>query len=328
MKRIICYIIIFVLFMPLIVNAEVCDTSKVKIKSIDLMDKSDGVVEKEEATIKDLQVGLNLKFSTQGDFIEYKIIVKNEGNEDFELSKNDIKSDYFDYYYIYVDNTPIIKANSEKQIRFRIDYSHPVSSELINNGFSEEKQIVLKLSNDKNITNPKTSRSTVFGLILILLGFSTIIFVTKNKESAPILLFILLLLPTGVFALCNISIATNSKIVVEKVEKEFCYDVSPQISEFSNPEYYSYMDGMTWAEYFSSKYNLINDSTSTYRYYFGSSLSEECPSCKHRIPNQLLRKVSYCDEDDYDCIDSESDVYDNDKILDKSIGCYTTELSY
>ena len=312
MKR---YLLLFIiLLLPILVNAKTCDTSKVKITSIKMVDKSDTVVETEEATFSGLQTNLNLKFTEQGEHVEYKIIVKNDNTNDFELSKNTVKSDYFDYKYIYNDNTPIVKANSEKQINLRIDYSHPVPEELRDN-FIEKKQIVLNLSNDNKITNPKTSRTTIIGLLLVLLGISTVIYVSKSKKVPTLLLLLVLLLPVGVFALCNVSITTNSKIELGNGGEEFCF-IDRYVEE-SQPEYFKYEDGMTWRDYVASDYNVINDPNALYTYYFDTAIRAGNNSYKYKIPN-VIKKTKQCT-----VVDCSYNVENTDEILDKSFGCYS-----
>ena len=306
-------LLFILLLLPIGVFAKTCDTNKVKINSIEMTDKSDGVTENEEASFEGLNANLDLKFSTLKDHIEYKIIVENKNTNDFELTKKDIKTEYFDYKYIYDDNTPIVKANSKKQINLRIDYYNPVSQELINNGFVEEKQIVLNLSNEQKITNPKTSRATIIGLILVLLGLSTMIFVTKNKKEPALLLLLVLLLPVGVFALCNVSITTNSKIGVGREIKEFCFTDSRM--EEIMPLYFEYEDGMIWQEFLNSDYNLINDPNSPYTYYFDKAIGTTMPSYRYEKPNTF--KKSNCTRDCMTIINM------SEAILDKSFGCYT-----
>ena len=99
MKKIILPILLFLLFIPLYVNAEACDTDKITISSITLEDKSDGVEELDKATANGKNINLNLSMSEVGDSIEYKFIVKNNSNEDYELDKTSLKlnSDYINY---------------------------------------------------------------------------------------------------------------------------------------------------------------------------------------------------------------------------------------
>ena len=73
MKKIILSLLLFIIFIPFIVNAETCDNKNVTIESIVLDNKSDTVEELDEATVKGRSINLNLSMSDVGDNIEYKI---------------------------------------------------------------------------------------------------------------------------------------------------------------------------------------------------------------------------------------------------------------
>ena len=99
------------MFIPIFVNAESCDSDKIAISSITIESKSDSVEELDEATASGKNINLNLSMSKVGDNIKYKIIVKNDSNEDYELDKTSLKinSDYIDYVIESEDNSSIIK---------------------------------------------------------------------------------------------------------------------------------------------------------------------------------------------------------------------------
>ena len=88
MKKYILPILLLMMFIPFVVNAETCDTDKISISSITVESKSDGVEELDEATTNGRNINFNLSMSNVGDNIEYKIVVKNDSNEDYELDKN------------------------------------------------------------------------------------------------------------------------------------------------------------------------------------------------------------------------------------------------
>ena len=64
MKKIL--LLLFVLFMPFIVNAETCDTSKITISSISMEEKSEDVTEIDEASIDGKKINLNLSMANDG----------------------------------------------------------------------------------------------------------------------------------------------------------------------------------------------------------------------------------------------------------------------
>ena len=77
MKKMLQFIIVCILFIPLLVNAETCDNDKVTISSITLEDKSNNVEELDNATTSNNNININLNMSNVGDNIKYKFIVNN-----------------------------------------------------------------------------------------------------------------------------------------------------------------------------------------------------------------------------------------------------------
>ena len=123
MKKLLLAILLLLIFIPFYVNAETCDTDKITISSITVESKSDNVEELEEAKASDKNINLNLSMSNLGDNIKYKIVVKNDSNEDYELDKNsfNLSSDYIEYTLDSEDDTSIVKANSSKVVYLKVN---------------------------------------------------------------------------------------------------------------------------------------------------------------------------------------------------------------
>ena len=83
MKKMLHFIIVCILFIPLLVNAETCDNDKITISSISMESKTSNVEELSEATVKGRNINLNLNMSAVGDNIDYDITVNNNSNEDY-----------------------------------------------------------------------------------------------------------------------------------------------------------------------------------------------------------------------------------------------------
>ena len=84
MKRfkLILTIFFITVLIPFIVNAETCDMDKISIDSVTMNEKSDNVVEIDNATINRNIINVNLSMLDVGDSIEYKVLVKNRDNKD------------------------------------------------------------------------------------------------------------------------------------------------------------------------------------------------------------------------------------------------------
>ena len=104
MKKI---LLLFLLFIPVLVHAEV------KITNIEEINKSDDVISK-HPSYKDLDINFDITFNKVEDFIKYKVTINNDTKKDYEINtgiefsnKENIK-----YETTMPDNKSIIKANT------------------------------------------------------------------------------------------------------------------------------------------------------------------------------------------------------------------------
>ena len=223
------YIIPFLLFMmiiPFYVNAETCNLDKLSISSITIENKSSEVEEVEEATVNGKNINLNLSMSEVGDNIEYKIVVKNDSNVDYELDKNNvnISSDYIDYSLKSEDKSNIVKAKSDKTFYLKVKYSNEVPTEEFKSGpYNDKKDMTINLSSDNGkldkLKNPKTGiqLSILILFLFFLIIFTAYILLNKKKYRKFLLLIIgiSILLPIGVFAICKSDIKIESNVKIE-----------------------------------------------------------------------------------------------------------------
>ena len=252
----------------------------VYIASSELIKLSDGVEEIEKPTLKDLNVKFNVKFSEVNQSIEYKLIIKNISNKDYNISTDNSfnKSDYITYNFKYDDGSDIIKAGSEEEMLVTIAYTKEVPDNKLTDGkFIEDNDMSLNLSNE--ITNPSTifQRYGVNILLILITCIVAIYFLkTKNiKNRLKVLLLGLMLIPLTARSLDSIKVTIDSHVEVEK-PSEFCYHTSinggmvngtePSERDTVVQALYKYRKGMTWEEYLNSDYNKITDST-TISYY-------------------------------------------------------------
>lgn len=192
MKKFILQIILFLMFIPFVVNAETCDTDKITISSITIESKSDNAEEIEEATSSGKNIYPNLFMSEVGDNIEYKFVVKNDSNEDYELDKTslNLNSDYINYSFETDDNSNIVRANSSKDVVLRVEYKNEVPEDKFENGtYNDNKTMIVQLSNGQTINVPDTFKNPNTGVqsyILILadvLVVSGTLYVLLKKKN-------------------------------------------------------------------------------------------------------------------------------------------------
>lgn len=103
------------MFIPFYVNAKTCDSSSIKLDSIELSTTSGNAEEVTEAIISGKKINIDLKLYDPGDSIEYNIIVKNTSNEDYYFDEESLKlnTEYIKYGFIYDDNSNIVEAGKK-----------------------------------------------------------------------------------------------------------------------------------------------------------------------------------------------------------------------
>ena len=214
-KILLLFSLIFLIFLS---TTNVFASENVKIKSIDLVDKSADAIEKSDATYDDLTMNFDLIFNELNDYAKYKIVVENNESKDYEISVDSSfnNSKYITYEY---EKTDSLKANSESEFYVTVRYKNEVNSnDLVSGKYKENNRAVLKLSNEK-ITNPLTSNNEVIIIIGLIVISSTLFILFKNKKSRKISVFVLfglLSIPLFVKAVNYLKITVNSNVMIEK----------------------------------------------------------------------------------------------------------------
>ena len=265
MKRLIKLIIICILFIPFVVNAETCETEKVNITSIDIVNQDNNkVIEVSPPTIEGKQINVDLSLSEVGTEAVYKITVENDSEEDYDFDKTslNIDSDYISYSFDSEDNSTIIKSNSSKTLLLRVKYKKEVPEDKFENGeFNDTNLMDINLSNEIIRNNPNTGVSILICFALLVLVFSLIIFILSGKKkygtAMVIAIVSILIIPMTAYATCRCQLKLNSKV---KIVKIFNYKVDYVNCTYETTEYFPYEYGMTWRDYFESDYYLNNNS--------------------------------------------------------------------
>ena len=226
MKKNILFILIFILFLPIVANAEKCDTENITIKSINLESKSDNVEEINDVTTNGKNIDLDLSLSEVGDNIKYKMIISNGSNDDYELETNSfiINSDYIKYTIETNDDSNIINAKSDKTIYLRVEYKNKVPQNEFSSGvYNYNKSMSIDLSSGKIIisdtstpSNPNTSNNNYILLIFLIMILLVSTIIIKNKYAKALLLLISLIIPSTVYALCKCEIKIESNIIINE----------------------------------------------------------------------------------------------------------------
>ena len=253
-------IIIIILLLPFMVNAEECNQNSIKIQSIAIKDKSKYTEELSKTTFENNKINLDLKMYDVGDYIEYELKVKNDSDEKyfFDEKSLNINSNYFDYSLSYKDNSNKIEPNTEKTIYLKVQYKKEVEKENFFSGKYKDNNIVSLLLTDNKksiLSNPLTGSNKIILLLIsmIILGIYLYYKKTNNLKLNIFILFGLsLLIPISTYALCEVKLDINSNITIGKVKPNPCtYDGElVQGAEYVNGQYtYRYMqerNGSDW----------------------------------------------------------------------------------
>ena len=228
-KKIILPLILFLMLMPFMVNAETCDLDKISIDSITIKEKVGNATEIEQPVIEGKKIKVNLKMMEVNDSIEYKLVIKNDSNEDYELDKNsfDANSDYIEYTLKSNDENLVVKAGKTKEVYLKVQYKNEVPNASFNEGkFNDNKSYVLNLSNGQTIAvpdtikNPKTGDSLIMLILICILCVGITMYVVLSKKKINkfmvLLLTLIITIPASVYALCKIEITVESNVTIEK----------------------------------------------------------------------------------------------------------------
>ena len=278
MKKFFYLLLLFIMFIPVVVCAEECDTSKVTIASITL-DQANNAKEESTATVNGNSINLNLNMYETGDSLSYRIVIKNDSNEDYTFDKNsiNISSDYIDYVIESNDNSNIIKAKTAKAVYLNVIYKNPVPEDAYENGsFSDKVTMKVNLSSDGKISNPNTGVAYIIFISFVVFLMAVMLLVFKKKKKVRSAFFIIglsLLVPISVNALCRCEFQINSTIKIEHpiIEVRFMKCEFGEFASFSSPlsdyklidKTYKVRKGMTMDDvFYNDEFRRLNP---TYR---------------------------------------------------------------
>ena len=221
-KFVLFSIILFLLSLQSIVNAKTCDNDKISITSIELEETTENVTELKEAKVDDKNIYLNLSMLEVGNAARYKIVIKNDSEDDYELTENSLNtnSDYIDYKFELNDDSKILEKKSSKTVFLRVQYKNEVPRESFNNGiFTNDVVLKVDLSEDEsnNVINPNTGIKYLLIVSLLLIISISLFFVFKKEKSIKLIIVLItvLLIPTVVKALCKYELNIHSSVVID-----------------------------------------------------------------------------------------------------------------
>ena len=234
------------MFLVLFSITNVNAADNVKIKSVELIDKSINATETSKATSNGLTMNFNIRFLSVDDYAKYKVVVENKENKDYEISVDSEfnASKYITYEYEKANN---IKANRDSEFYVTVKYKNKVDdSNLVNGKYSENNNAVLKLSSN-GVSNPSTSNNIILIIISLIIIAVAFYILFRNKKSRKISVFVLLGLvsmPLFVNAVEQLKLTVNSNVSIEKgyhVDLEYDeYIKASEVDEYDLSNAYCY----------------------------------------------------------------------------------------
>ena len=239
MRKLFLSVLLCIIFIPFIVNAEECDIDKITINSMKKTSIEGNTEEIEEPTFKDRNIDLNLKMYEVGDSISYDMTIKNDSNDDYMIDENTFKTDskYILYTLKTNDGSNVVKANNTKLVTLIVSYKKEVDNSLLNdNKYDASNDLNLSLNSSvkgnklgiistNNIKkNPLTNNSIIslICFLIVIIIISTYLFIhNKKKYNIYLLLIVSVLLIPSVYAVCKADIKVESTIEIEKLPKLF-----------------------------------------------------------------------------------------------------------
>lgn len=312
-------LLLLILLLPFVVNAKTCDENKIKIQSIKLESVEGNTKEKSEPLITGRKINLNLKMSKVGDTALYKVLVKNESEEDYLLDENSLieETDYI-VYSLETDENKILKPNEEKSIYLRVNYNKPVATTDFNNGvYQDNKNLQVNLSNNNDTVenNPNTNRNIIIVFSLLLLVLIGSIILIKNKKTKYIVLLLTLILPFSVKAICNIKLDVESNVTIVKAEQ---FNLKVVVCREWVNDTFEFEEGMTVKEWVESPYiqKLIDTKSEelktnpeTSDYYLNLSDEEIAQYIRNEALNYIVDYITH--DENYVIQPNDSLIYDN-----------------
>ena len=216
--KVLFLLFVSIIIIPTIVKAEDCSIEDtIEISNIEIKNKSDNTIQKSNPIIINKKLSLDLKMKDIGDFIEYKIRLKNNSKEKYNLELNNTDSNYFKYYINGEDGINIINSNEEKDVILKIEYKEAIPDNLLNNKiYNENKNFAINQVNTNNsiiqeLNNPKTyNLYMIIIFILFIVIFVLYRMGIKSKNIMIIIFTISIFLPISIYALCKYEIQIDS----------------------------------------------------------------------------------------------------------------------
>lgn len=283
----------------------------ITIDNIQLVEKSDKVVELEQVKNEGLKIWFNLKFVDLNDYAKYEFDVINSSDIDYKLSDgSDFKEESYISYVYEGNDDLVIKAGETKNVVVKVVYSKKVENkDFVDNVYKSENNMSLSFVKEEKVENPNTSSELIgISCLLFFVSLVLVIYGSKRKRELMILILGFGLIPLITKAVELLKIDINVKVEIAKqVEMgtfSLCYE----------DDVFQFEKGMTFEEWMESDYN-----TSDYE-FDGDVSNILMPNDAWIIlgdyPNyKYIDKTDLIEEEYYECMNIAECVAPDSKIL-------------
>jgi len=323
-------LLLFILFIILIVPKTSLALENIYIKDISIDNVHGGAV----SSYYDYQnrdINLELKFKNIGDYVKYKIVLKNDDYVDYYINDTNLKnnSKYVTYSYEIDDN--LIKHGEEKIIYLKAIYDKELTEEKTN-------EIGMYIENDftnigvslNSINVPDTYKSINFiGIfsIVILIIVGTILIIKDRKKEGVMVLLLMLAYPLTTNALNEIKLNINSIVSIVPNEEKICL-VNYENGIFHDEEYLSYDSDLKLDKYLFNE-DVENISFVPRKIMDCKKLSSDEEESKCIDEAKLDNEYVLCMEKNTDkgiCIKEYINRVLSGNVLDSYYGCYYKKI--
>ena len=276
MKKYILLVLLF--FIPFVIKAQTCDIENITIEEVVLEEKFGEAEEKSTPVIDGMNISFDLKFKEVGDFIKYKITIKNDTDDVYNFSKKNLvtNSNFISYTF---ENDSFINAHETKDIYLTVKYKAKVTS--FDNGIFNEIKSVKNALNFEELVNPETGVFDLRIIVYVVLAISTITYlISKHKVNNSyyiILLVIGLIIPVSIYSACVCEIKVNSTVEIEEFNDRKVYNIIGDESKLDSikSKYVSASNGVDFSE-------PSSDTNGKGQYIFASTKDDEYPVYYYR----------------------------------------------
>ena len=297
MKKIFMFLLLLSFVLIPIVKAE----NLVEITKIELDSKSNDVTIKNEPTFEGLEMNYDIRFLEVGQFVKYKVTVKNNSSEDYTVQSEETFSDsnYIKYSY---EANGVLKSGGSLDVYVTITYNKEIDSDKYEEGlYIESNKAVIKLLNEeKQVVNPNTSSSIIGFVVLVISGVLLLCLIIYGRKhsfvnSIVILIFGLVFLPFIVKAVEELKLSVNVRV---EVPNKYAVIYYPHRTLYLTDE-----------ELEEKNENLICD---PYIFYFGEMTPEnKRTQCSGYYPEKEVKYYSFGEKVKVDTVKVvEVDIYD------------------